>query len=142
MPSTTANAQTITRLSTIPLKIFAPDTFLCFFGFNEAFAGKDGEQHFREAYGKYLDSMAKQYARADGTPPRFVLISPVAWEPTGNPLWPNADERNKQLAAYTKVIAEVAKTRGLAFVDLFTPTKAVFAKDPGMQYTVNGCHLE
>ncbi|HEX4413361.1 MAG TPA: cytochrome C, partial [Lacipirellulaceae bacterium] len=25
-----------------PLKIFAPDTFLCFFGFNEAFAGKNG----------------------------------------------------------------------------------------------------
>ncbi len=124
-----------------PLKIFAPDTFLCFFGFNEAFAGKNGAQHFREAYNNYLDSMAKQYTRLDGSSPRFVLVSPVAWEPTGNPLWPNADDRDEQLAAYTKIIAEVAKARGLAYVDLFTPTKAAFAKDAGMQYTINGCHL-
>ena len=111
-----------------PLKIFAPDTFICFFGFNEAFAGKEGESHFREAYGNYLDSMAKQYVRADGSSPRFVLVSPVAWEPTGNPLWPNADDRNEQLASYSKIVAEVAKARGLAFVDIFTPTKEVFAE--------------
>ncbi len=124
-----------------PLKVFAPDTFICFFGFNEAFAGKEGEAHFRESYGKYLDSMAKQYARADGTAPRFVLVSPTAWEPTGNPLWPNADERNEQLANYSKIVADIAKARGLAYIDLFTPTKEVFAKQPGMQYTINGCHL-
>src|SRR4051794_12350989 len=124
-----------------PLKVFAPDTFICFFGFNEAFAGKDGESHFREAYGNYLDSMTKQYTRADGTSPRLVLVSPAAWEPTGNPLWPNADDRNEPLANYSKIVAEIAKTRGLAYVDLFTPTKDAFAKQPGMQYTINGCHL-
>ncbi len=47
-----------------PLTLFDPDTFLCFFGFNEAFAGPAGEQHFREAYGKYLDEMAQHYPRA------------------------------------------------------------------------------
>src|SRR3954447_1282010 len=85
-----------------PLTVFGPDTLICFFGFNEAFAGHDGEQNFRESYGKYLEEMAQQYPRAGGGSPRFVLVSPVAWEPTGNPLWPDANERNKQLARYTE----------------------------------------
>ena len=61
-----------------PLKMFGPDTFICFFGFNESFAGAADTDRFRAAYGKYVDEMAKHYARADGSRPRFVLISPVA----------------------------------------------------------------
>ncbi len=82
-----------------------------------------------------------RYPRASGGPPRFVLVSPIAWEPTGNPLWPEAKQRNEYLSRYAKIVAEVAKQRGLAFVDLFTPTEKVFAAQPGMQYTVNGCHI-
>src|SRR5206468_4389326 len=55
-----------------PLKVFGPDTFFCFFGFNESFASVAGEEQFRTAYGKYLDEMAQQYPRANGKPPRFV----------------------------------------------------------------------
>jgi putative heme-binding domain-containing protein len=124
-----------------PLKVFGPDTLFCFFGFNEAFAGPDGEQQFREAYGKYLDETAQQYPRAGGGGPRFVLMSPAAWEPTGNPLWPDAQVRNASLRRYAQIVAEVARERGLAFVDLFTPTESLFAQQPGMQYTINGCHL-
>ena len=32
-----------------PLKVFAADTFLCFFGFNESFASVAGEELFRTA---------------------------------------------------------------------------------------------
>jgi putative heme-binding domain-containing protein len=124
-----------------PLKVFGPDTFLCFFGFNEAFAGAAGEENFRGAYKKYLDEIAHRYPRKSGAAPRFVLISPIAWEPTGNPLWPDANERNKNLGRYAQIVAEVARERGLAFVDLFTPTQSLFAEKPGMQLTINGCHL-
>ncbi len=125
-----------------PLEVFSPDTYLCFFGFNESFAGPGGESVFRVAYEKYLDEMVEQYPRRpSGAAPRFVLISPIAWEPTGNPLWPNADERNEQLRRYAQIVKEVAAARGLASVDLFTPTKTLFAAKPGMQYTINGCHL-
>ncbi|MFO0789124.1 MAG: GDSL-type esterase/lipase family protein [Pirellulales bacterium] len=124
-----------------PLKVFGADTYICFFGFNEAFAGAGGEQAFREAYGKYLDEMARQYPRADGSAPRFVLVSPIAWEPSGNPLWPDANERNAGLRRYTEIIADVAQERGLAFVDLYEPTAPLFAAQFGTQYTVNGCHL-
>jgi putative membrane-bound dehydrogenase-like protein len=125
-----------------PLKVFGPDTFLCFYGFNEAFAGPEGEEQFRAAYKAYLDETAKQYPRDDaGSSPRFVLVSPTAWEPTGNVLWPDAARQNENLARYSKIVAEVAQQRGLPYVDLFTPTKSLFAAEPGMQYTINGCHL-
>lgn len=124
-----------------PLKVFGADTYLCFFGFNEAFAGAAGEQSFRESYKKYLDEMTQQYSREGGQAPRYVLISPVAWELTDNPLWPDAKERNEKLRRYAQIVADVARERGLAYVDLFTPTEALFAEQPGMQLTINGCHL-
>jgi putative membrane-bound dehydrogenase-like protein len=125
-----------------PLKVFGPETLLCFYGFNESFSGSSGEEQFRAAYETYLDETAKQYPRDEsGSPPRFVLISPIAWEPTGNPLWPEAAERNESLARYARVVADVAARRGLPYVDLFTPTRSLFAAEPGMQYTINGCHL-
>src|SRR5204863_1330686 len=52
-----------------PLRVFGVDTFLCFFGFNESFAGAPGEDQFRTAYGKYLDEMAQQYPRSNGKSP-------------------------------------------------------------------------
>lgn len=125
-----------------PLEVFAADTYFCFFGFNEAFAGTAGEDGFREAYEKYLDDMARQFPRdASGAPPRFVLVSPIAWESTGNPLWPDAQKQNESLARYTEIVRELAERRGLAFVDLFAPTARLFSAKPGMQYTINGCHL-
>jgi putative heme-binding domain-containing protein len=125
-----------------PLTAFGPDTFLCFFGFNESFAGDDSVEQFRADYEKYLDEMASLYPRDDERhPPRFVLVSPIAWEETGDPLWPVAAERNRQLQTYAEMIAKVARDRGLAFVDLFSPTEALFAAEQGIQYTINGCHL-
>ena len=100
-----------------------------------------GEEQFRAAYGKYLDEMAKQYPRTNGKPPRFVLISPIAWEPTDNPLWPDANKRNNDLRRYAAIVAQVARDRGLAFVDLFAATDPLFTEKPGMQFTINGCHL-
>jgi len=125
-----------------PLGAFGPDTFFCFFGFNESFAGESGEASFREAYKNYLDEMARQYLRdGNGAPPRFVLISPIAWEPTDNPLWPDAGSRNESLKRYARIVAQVARERGLAYIDLFIPTEKLFAAESGMQFTINGCHM-
>ena len=124
-----------------PMKVFGADTYLCFFGFNESFAGPAGEANFKSSYGKYLDDIAQQYPRADGKPPRFVLISPIAWEASGNPLWPDPQQRNNNLRRYDGLVAQVARERNLAFVDLFQPTKPLFSHMAGLQYTVNGCHL-
>lgn len=124
-----------------PLQVFDADTLICFYGFNESFAGEAGENQFRDAYKKYLDETAAKYRRADGSAPRFVLVSPIACEPTGNPLWPDGAEQNEKLRRYTAIVAEVAAERGLPYVDVFTPTEPLFAAEPGMQFTINGCHL-
>jgi putative heme-binding domain-containing protein len=125
-----------------PLAAFGADTFICFFGWNESFDGKDGVAKFKAAYEKFLDDYAKAYPRDDaGSPPRFVLASPIAFEPTGVPYLPAGEAENANLKLYAEAVAEVAGKRKLAFVDLFTPTLPIFTAKAGLQYTINGCHL-
>ena len=86
--------------------------------------------------------MAQQYPRANGKPPRFVLISPIAWEPTGNPALARCEQAQQRPAPLCRRSwPKLPAIAGLAFVDLFTPTEPLFAEKPGMQFTINGCHL-
>ncbi len=125
-----------------PLAAFGADTFLVFFGFNESFAGPQAAAQFAADYGRFLDAYAKSYPRDDTkAPPRFVLVSPIAVEATGDPLMPDADTQNRTLAVYRDAIKSVAEQRGLAFVDLFDATRTRFAAEPGLQFTINGCHV-
>ena len=125
-----------------PLQAFGPDTFFCFFGYNESFAGQAGLEKFQKDYDNFLKEYAKTYPRDDtGVPPRFVLVSPTAVEPTGDPLYPDAPAQNANLKLYAAAVAKVAKQHGLAFVDVFTATEQLFAAEPGPQFTINGCHL-
>lgn len=125
-----------------PLAAFGADTYLLFFGFNESFAGPAGVEQFTRQYETFLDGFAKQYPRDDtGAAPRFVIVSPIAVEPTGDPVMPDAAAQNKTLALYRDAAKAVAATRGLAFVDLFEVTRERFTADPGRQFTINGCHV-
>lgn len=125
-----------------PLDAFNPDTFLCFFGYNESYAGKDGLEKYKADYLKYIDDFTKKYPRDDaGSPPRFVLISPIAFENTGDKHLPDGREINANLKLYAAATAEVAKEKNLAYVDLLAPTLAVFQAAVGKNYTINGCHV-
>lgn len=122
-----------------PLEVFRPDTFAGFFGFNESFAGPGGVEKFKADYGAYMDDMARRYGR-DGRA-RFIIVSPIAFENAGDPFLPDGAAENANLKLYADAAAEVARGRGLAFVDLYAPTLRLFAAEPGAQYTINGCHL-
>ena len=125
-----------------PLRAFGADTFICFFGFNESFAGAEGVGRFKQQYIEYMDRMAKDYPRDDtNAAPRFILVSPIAFEDTASRLLPDAKKENDSIAVYANAVAELAKERNLAYVDLYAPTLKMFAEQPGMQYTINGCHL-
>jgi putative heme-binding domain-containing protein len=125
-----------------PLAAFGADTHLLFFGFNESFAGPGGIEQFKQDYRALLDNLAKSYPRDDTkAPPRFVIVSPIACEDTGDPLLPAAAGRNADLAIYRDAAREVAAERGFAFVDVFEATRAAFDDQPGMQLTINGCHV-
>ncbi len=125
-----------------PITAFGPDTFICFFGWNESFAGKEGIEKFKTAYAKFIDDYTKAYPRDDaGSPPRFVLVSPIAFEPTGDANLPKGELENANLKLYTAAVADVAKGRNIAFVDLYTPTLTPFTAKAGLKYTINGCHV-
>ena len=123
-----------------PLKVFGPDAFVCFFGGNESFAGAAGVEKFKADYGKFLDGMAKMYPRAGGAL-RFVLVSPAAFEGAGDGFLPDGKKENASLALYAKAVGEVAKKRGLAFADMFSPTASLFGEKAGLQFTSDGALL-
>jgi putative heme-binding domain-containing protein len=125
-----------------PLFTFNPDTFLCFFGFNESFAGPVGVNKFKADYEKFIDEYSQKYARDDAkSSPRFVIISPIAFESTGDSLLPEGKKENENLKLYADAAKEVADSRKIAFVDIFSPTLKAFDEKAGSQFTINGCHV-
>ena len=122
-----------------PMKVFGPDTLVCFFGANESFAGKVGVGKFKKEYVRLLDEYAAKYQPKNGAL-KFVLVSPAAVE-AGDAFLPDAAQQNANLAVYAKAVAEVAKERALPFVDVFAETNATFAKDAGLQFTTDGARF-
>ena len=125
-----------------PLAAFSPDTFICFFGWNESIAGEAGLSKFKADYEKFLDDYAKTYPRDDtGAAPRFILVSPIAFEASGDPNLPSGVQENARLKLYADAVGDIAAKRNLAFIDLYTPTLAAYSATPGLQYTINGLHV-
>ena len=115
------------------------DVVFAFFGYNESYAGREGLRAFRQQLGDWIrHTLAQRYNRRSA--PRLVLFSPIAHEDLGNPDLPDGRDNNARLEIYTKAMAEVARVHGVHFVDLFTPTRQLFATTPA-PLTINGVHL-
>jgi hypothetical protein len=115
------------------------DVIFACFGMNESFAGPEGLPRFRSDLLDFLNGLLdRRYNGA--TPPRVVLVSPIAHENVQRvPLDPAA--HNRDLALYTRVMQEVAAELGVRFIDLFTPTLELL-DDPALgDLTINGIHL-
>ena len=121
------------------LSLCKADVIFCFFGYNESFAGDEGLAKFKSDYGKLIDSYRALKFNGRGEP-RFVLFSPIAHENLHDRNLPDGTTNNVRLAKYTAAIAEVATEKKVAFVDLFTPTKALYAVAT-KPLTLNGVHL-
>lgn len=112
---------------------------LYFFGFNESFAGEQGLAQFKEDIRQLVERTKSTRYSASGLP-RVVLISPIAFENTGDPNLPGGEKQNADLAKYTAALQGIAQVSGAGFVDLFTPTKEMFESSDS-RLTLNGCHL-
>ena len=125
-----------------PLEVYGPNVFICFFGFNESFAGDSDEEvsQFIAEYRSYIDRQTKRFTE-QGSPPTFLLATPIAFESTGKPLQPSGVEENLRLARYAEAIRRLGAEDGHFVVDLFTKTSERFAEEPGAQFTVNGIHV-
>ena len=121
-----------------PLEVFGADTFICFFGYNESFAGTDGLENYKSDYKKFIAQTNEKYGKGKA---RFILVSPIAFENVNDPLLPNGQKENENLKAYAAATAEVARELNLPFVDVFAQTQRDFASSAGPQYTINGCHI-
>jgi putative heme-binding domain-containing protein len=115
------------------------DVILAFFGYNESFAGEAGLDRFKDELQTYLkQTLAKTYH--GNSHPSIILFSPTAQEAAKGRDLPDPTATNARLAAYSQAMSTVAKSLGVRFVDLFTPTKALLEseRDP---LTINGVHL-
>jgi putative heme-binding domain-containing protein len=115
------------------------DVVFAFFGYNESFAGKAGLEAFKKDLADFIrHTLAQKYNGKSA--PRLVLFSPIAHEDLKNRNLPAGLDNNARLEMYTKAMAEVAAAHRVPFVDLFHPTRDVYARGDG-PLTFNGVHL-
>ena len=119
------------------LTIAKADVIFAAYGFNESFAGESGLPEFRQKLTTYVAGLKAKAFNGEGGP-RIVLVSPIANENVKGVA--AADRNNKNIAAYTKVMREVATAQGVGFADVFTATEEAMASG-GTDLTINGCHL-
>ncbi len=112
---------------------------LYFFGFSESFAGESGLEEFKSQMTRLVEHTRLQDYSGQG-PPRVVLVSPIAFEDTGDPNLPDGSEHNRRLSLYASALQQVAEQTGVGFADLFTPTRTLFGSSD-QRLTLNGAHL-
>ena len=115
------------------------DVIFLFFGYNESFGGEAKVAQFKSD----MTALVTKYqtTKYNGeSAPRIVLFSPIAHENLRDRLLPDGTANNVNLALYTDAIKNVATEKGVAFVDLFTPSQALYAKAK-KPLTLNGVHL-
>ena len=105
------------------------------FGMNESFAGAEGIQKFRKDLNAYLDIIRDRHPGSE-----FVLVSPTAVEAVDFGQFPDPAARNADIELYTKAMQEEAEKRDVKFIDLFTPSKKLYAESD-TPLTSNGMHL-
>lgn len=114
------------------------DIVLAFFGSNEAHAGPAGLEAFKRQAAKFIEhTLAQKYNGV--SPPKLVMVSPIAHEDLGRAHWPDGSTHNANLRLYTAALEEVSKANGVVCVDLFTPTLEAYAKNPE-NLTTDGIH--
>ncbi|QDV57831.1 PVC-type heme-binding CxxCH protein [Rosistilla oblonga] len=112
---------------------------MMFFGFNESFAGEEGLAEFTDQMTQLVnETKAKDYS-GNGAP-KIILVSPIAFEKTGDKNLPDGSQHNPRLEMYTAALADVAKQTEVGFVDLFHPSQKLFESQDD-RLTLNGSHL-
>lgn len=115
------------------------DVIFVFFGYNESFAGEKGIPEFKKQLASMIDRYRGQKFNGKSAS-RMVLFSPIAHEDHHNPNLPDGKKNNLNLALYTTAIQQVAEEKQVAFVDLFSPSQALYEK-ADLPITINGIHL-
>ena len=117
---------------------FHANVILAYWGFNESFKGEAGLEDFKKALDEYLKKLkTSDFGKGN---PRVVLLSPIANENLKSPNYPDGSANNKNIALYTKAMAEVAKANDVQFVDLFTASQQIYGQAV-RPLTIDGIHI-
>ncbi|MBA3699129.1 MAG: c-type cytochrome [Planctomycetes bacterium] len=124
---------------------FKADTIVAFFGYNESFGGAANLENFKAELAAFIDHTRSLMYNGKSVA-RLVLATPIAYEDRSDAYdLPTGREENERLAAYAQAVLDVAKAKQVGALDLFTPTKALFAASAkaatASKLTINGCHL-
>lgn len=119
-----------------------PQVIMAAFGFNESFGGEKGLAKFEKELTDFIQKTTT--TSYDGkAPPRLVLLSPIANEDRTDRQILAGTWNNARIEMYTAAMQKLAAEHKVGFVDLFTPTKKLFAESTAAQkyLTINGVHL-
>jgi putative heme-binding domain-containing protein len=121
------------------LSFHKADIVFAFFGYNESFAGATGLERFKKDLEDFIKHTLGQKYNGKSAP-RLVLFSPIAHENLHDRNLPNGSDNNQRLEPYTKAMAQVAQAQHVLFVDLYHPTRTLYAES-SEPLTINGIHL-
>ena len=122
------------------LKKLKPDVILGFFGYNESFRGQEGIEDFKGEISAFIDHSLKQDYNGKNKF-ELVLVSPIAYEDLSSKYdLPNGKEINKNLELYSSVMQEIAKEKGVHFIDAYSISENWFA-DTKEDLTIDGFQL-
>jgi len=105
-------------------------TLVVQFGQAEALQGQGGLAKFKADYHKLLDDLSRHT-------PRIVLLSPAGFMASTRPPDMTTPEHRTVLVAYASAVAEIAKQRGLPYVDLTEVTRNESSTD-GLHLSAKG----
>ena len=105
------------------------------FGMNESFGGVEGVSGFQSQWEVFLKQLQRQHPGA-----QVVLLAPTAMEAATAPNGVDAAARNRDLALYAAALRDLAKARGLGFVDLYRESLSAYHSSSS-PLTSNGLHL-
>ena len=121
------------------LEAHRPDVLIACFGFNESFAGPAGLEQYKQDLRSELQTWTSTSYNGV-SPPRVLLLSPIASENLPQRQLMFGDRNNENLSLYTRATAEVAREFRVGFVDLFLPTQRLYNASE-TPLTFNGIHL-
>ena len=102
------------------------------FGMNESFAGPAGLKAFETQLETFLHEVARRHPGA-----KLVMLAPLAFE---QKVAPDADARNREIAAYVDVLRAQARAKQALWVDLFSASQAAYRRN-SEPLTMYGLHL-
>ncbi len=119
---------------------YEADVIVMSFGMSESFNGAAGLVSFEQQLNDQLTTFQSTSYNGN-TPPKLVLISPIAHEDLGAPMLTGRDlqERNDMLGQYVQVMHQVAQSHNVRFIDLFEPSLDLYKRQIP-QLTSNGIH--